>query len=98
MRCKCKDVWAVPLEDKISITITNAFQKRLDESNFKSNKMGRYGEFYNKSMKSWLPDDNIEMYSTREGKSVVTETFITTLKNKIYNKWIQYQKMCMLRN
>ena len=46
--------------------------------------MGRYSEFYNKSMKSWLPDDNIEMYSTREGKSVVTETFITTLKKKIY--------------
>ena len=38
------------------------------------------------SMKSWLQDNGIEMYSTHnEGKSVVAEIFIRTLKNKIYN-------------
>ena len=42
-------------------------------------------EFYNRSMKSWLQDNNIEMYSTHnQGKSVVAERFIRTLKNKIY--------------
>ena len=36
-------------------------------------------------MKSWLQDNNIEMYSIHnEGKSVVAERFIRTLKNKIY--------------
>ena len=36
-------------------------------------------------MKSWLQDDNIEMYSTdNEEKSFVTERFIRTLKAKIY--------------
>ena len=36
-------------------------------------------------MKSWLRDNNIEMYSTHnEGKSVVAERLIKTLKNKIY--------------
>ena len=36
-------------------------------------------------MKSWLQDNNIEMYSTHnEGKSIVTERFISTLTNKIY--------------
>ena len=36
-------------------------------------------------MKSWLEENNIEMYSTHnEGESVVAEKFITTLKNKIY--------------
>ena len=36
-------------------------------------------------MKSWLQKNDIEMYSTHnEGKSVVTERFITTIKNKIY--------------
>ena len=36
-------------------------------------------------MISWLQDNNIEMYSTHnEGKSVVAERFIRTLKNKIY--------------
>ena len=42
-------------------------------------------EFYNRSIESWLQDNNIEMYSTHnEGKFVVAERFIRTLKNKIY--------------
>ena len=42
-------------------------------------------EFYNKSMKSWLLHNDIEIYSIHnEGKSVVAERFIRTLKNKIY--------------
>ena len=36
-------------------------------------------------MKSWLEKNDIEMYSTHnEGKSVVAERFIRTLKNKLY--------------
>ena len=36
-------------------------------------------------MKSWLQDNNIAVYSTHsEGKSVVAERFIRTLKNRIY--------------
>ena len=36
-------------------------------------------------MKSWLQDNYIEMYSTNnEGKSIVAEKFVRTLKNKIY--------------
>ena len=36
-------------------------------------------------LKKWLQDDEIVMHSTNnEGKSVVTERFIRTLKNKIY--------------
>ena len=35
-------------------------------------------------MKSWLHDKDIEMYSTLEEKSVVTERFIRSFKNKIY--------------
>ena len=42
-------------------------------------------EFYNSSMKSWLEKNEIEMYSTQnEGKSVIAERFIRTLKNRIY--------------
>ena len=38
-------------------------------------------------LKKWLQDNDIEMYSTHnEGKSVVTERFIRTLKNKIIYK------------
>ena len=46
----------IPLKDKKGITITNAFQKILKESNRKPNKIwvDKGSEFYNRSMKSWL--------------------------------------------
>ena len=77
----------VPLKDKKGISIVNAFQKILDKSGRKPNKIwvDKGSEFYNNSFKKWLKNNDIEMYSIRkEGKSVVTERFIRTLKNKIY--------------
>ena len=71
---------------KKGITITNAFQNILKESNRKPNKIwiDKRSKFYNRSVKSWLKN-NMELYSTHnEGKSVVAERFIRTLKNKIY--------------
>ena len=42
-------------------------------------------EFHNKSFKDFLKINNIEMYSIyNEGKSVVAERFIRTLKSKIF--------------
>ena len=45
------------------LTITKAFQKILDESSCKPNKIwvDKGSEFYNRSMKSGLQDNNIEM-------------------------------------
>ena len=63
-------------------TIVNAFQKILDDSKRKPNKIwvDKGSEFYNRSMKSQLEKNDIEMYSTyNEGKSVVTESFIKTI-------------------
>ena len=67
------------MKDKKGITITNAFQKTLDESNRKPNKIwvDKGSKFYNRSMKSWLEKSDIEMYSTHnEGKSVVAERLL----------------------
>ena len=83
-----KYLWVIPLKDKKGTTITNAFQNILHESNRKPNKiwLDKRSEFYNRSMKSWLQDNDIEVYSTHtEGKSVVSERFIITLNNKIYS-------------
>ena len=45
----------------------------------------RGSEFYNNNFKKWLSYNNIITYSTyNEGKSVVAERFIRTLKNKLY--------------
>ena len=75
------------MKEKNGITITNAFQKILKESNRKPNKIwvDKGSKFYNRSMKSWLEKDDIEMYPTHnERKSVVAERFIRTLKKEIY--------------
>ena len=63
-------------------------QSILKKSDRKPNKIwvDKGGEFYNRSMKSCLEKKNdIEMYSTHnEGKSIVAQRFIRTIKNKIY--------------
>ena len=82
-----KYAWVVPLKDKKGISIVEAFQIILKQSNRKPNKIwvDKGSEFYNTYFKKWLGDNNIVEYSTHnEGKSVVAERFIRTLKGKIY--------------
>ena len=82
-----KYAWVVPLKDKKGVSIVNAFQKILKESARKPHKIwvDKGSEFYNSHFKKWLQDNSIEMYSAQnEGKSVVAERFIRTIKNKIY--------------
>ena len=65
----------------------NAFQKTLNDSKRIPNKIwvDKSSDFYNSSFKKWLKDNDIEIYSTHnEGKSVVAERYIRTLKTKIY--------------
>ena len=67
----------IPLKDKKGITISTAFQKILDKSNHRPNEIwvdkGR--KFFNRSMKSWLGKDAIEISLTHnEGKSVAAVT------------------------
>ena len=65
--------WVAPLKDKKGATSTNAFQKILDSSKRKPNKIwvGLSSGFYNNSFKELLKDNDISMYSIR---------FIRTLK------------------
>ena len=66
----------VSLKDKKGVSIVNAFQSILKKSYIKPNKIwvDKGSEFYNRSVKSWLEKNDIEMYSTHnEGKSVVAE-------------------------
>ena len=81
-----KYAWVVPFKDKKGISIVKAFQSILKQSNRKRNKIwvDKGSQFYNVYFKKWLRDNNIVMYSTHnEGKSVVAERFIRTLKSKI---------------
>ena len=77
------------------------FKKILDQSGSKPNKIwgDKGSEFYNRSMKSWLEKNNIEMNLTHnEGKSVVAERFIRILKNEIDKNTISVSKMCISVN
>ena len=62
-----KYAWVIPLKDKRVITITQAFRNILHEPNCKPNKVwvDKGSEFYNRSMKSFLRNNNIKMYSTQ---------------------------------
>ena len=69
---------------KKGVTIANAFQSILKDSNRKPNKIcvDKGHQFYNSSFKQWLQDTDIKTYSTyNEGKSVIAERLIRTLKN-----------------
>ena len=90
-----KYAWVVPLKDKKGLSIVNAFQSILKRSNRKPNKIlvDQGSEFYNNVFKKWLKDNGISMYSTySEGKSVVAERFVRTLKYKIYKHMIAISK------
>ena len=59
----------------------------MNDSVRKPNKIwvDKGSDFYNKSFRKWLKDNDIEMYSIHnEQKSVVAERLFRTLKTKIY--------------
>ena len=82
-----KYAFVIPLKDKKGISIVNTFNKIIKQSERKPNKIwiDQGGEFYINVFKKWFSGNDIIMYSTdNEGKSVVVERFIRTLKNKLY--------------
>ena len=58
-----KYLWVAPLKDKKGTTITDTFQKILDESGRKPYKtwVDKGSKIYSKSLKSWLQNNIIEM-------------------------------------
>ena len=90
-----KYAFVIPLKHKKGISIVNAFNKIIKQSNRKPNKIwvDQGGEFYNNVFKKWLSENDIIMYSTyNEGKLVVAERFIRTLKNKLYKHMMANSK------
>ena len=85
--------WIIALKNKKGNSIVEGFQSILinlgnaTHSDRKPNKIwvDHGNEFYNKKFKDFLKNNDIEMYFTHnEGKSVVAERFIKSLKNKFY--------------
>ena len=79
-----KYAWVKTLKDKKGNTVLNAFIERVNESNFRPNKLwvdqGR--EFYNKLMQEWLDNnDTLMCLAHNEGKSLIAERFIKHFKS-----------------
>ena len=94
-----KYAWIVHIKDKKRVSIVDAFQKILKEYNLRPNKIwvDKWSEFYNNSLKKWLKDNDVEMYSIHnKRKSVVAERFIRTLKTRFLNILQLFQRMFIL--
>ena len=81
-----KYVWVIPIKDKKGTSIVDAFQKIISEER-KPNKIwiDQGSEFNNNSVKDFLKINDVEICSTyKEGKSLVAERFLRTLKSKIF--------------
>ena len=80
-----KYAWVVRLKDKRRISIVNAFQKILDGSNRKPNKIWLHqgGEFYDKVFKRYLEINNIEMHSAcNEGDLLLLKDLLELWKTR----------------
>ena len=86
------------IKDKKGTSIVNAFKKIVSEGRKPNEiRVDQVSEFDNKPFRDFLKISNIEMYSTfHEGKSVVAERLIKTLRNKIMTAHDSYFKKCLL--
>ena len=79
-----KYAWVTPFKDKKVLQSLMSPKQFLDACGHKPNtiRVDQDGEFCNRSMNSWLHNNDIEMYSTHnKGKSVAAERFIIKEQN-----------------
>ena len=77
-------VWVISLNEKEGITISNGFQRILDGPNDKPKEIwvDKSSEFYNRSMKPFLQNNDLEIYSIH---SLTPKRFTRTIKSKFLN-------------
>ena len=94
--------WVVYQRDKKGVTITNTFQKTLNESNLKPSKIRIYkdSKFNNRPMKSLLKKVTQKcIQHIMKENPILLNDLLEPSKTKFVNTWLQYQKkMCVLIN
>ena len=78
------------MKDKKGSSITTAFADIIKTYKRKPEYLwvDKGSEFYNKTFKEWLLQNDIELYSTfNEGKAVIIERFNRTLKSRMYKQF-----------
>ena len=87
MDCYTRYLWTEPIPNKNATTVKNAFERIVKRAKSTPHKLwtDMGGEFYNRVLKSYLKEHDIELYSTyNEGKAVMAERVIRTIKEKMY--------------
>ena len=85
-----KFAWVIPLKTKTGSELIEAFQKIMKIRKPKKLWTDLGKEFVNKQFKSFLAENNIELYHTfNEGKAVVIERFNRTLKERMWKKFTE---------
>ena len=81
-----KYAWVVPLENKTSLSLVEAFKTILASGRKPEKIITDQGtEFFNKHFKALLKDEDIELYNTyNETKASVVERLIRTLKTRMW--------------
>eukprot|EP00117_Sycon_ciliatum_P030261 scpid98100/ scgid23903/ Putative uncharacterized transposon-derived protein F54H12.3 len=77
----------VPLKNKTDIAVRDAFRNIVQSSERSSRKLwvDEGKELYSATLKRWLTENGIEMYSTHnEGEAVVVVRFNRTLKSRMW--------------
>ena len=83
----------IPFKDRKGITITNAFQKTLDESNRKPNKIwvNKGSKFYNRSINSWLEKNAVKcIHHIMKDNLLLLKDLLKSLRIKFINTRFQY--------
>ena len=83
----------IPFKDRKGITITNAFQKTLDESNRKPNKIwvNKGSKFYNRSINSWLEKNAVKCnHHIMKDNLLLLKDLLKSLRIKFINTRFQY--------
>ena len=91
-----KYAWMVLFKDEKGTTVT-VFQKFLDESSNKQNtiRVDKGCEFYNKSMKSCLLDNDIKMYSTHKENMLLLKDLLEPYRIKFTNVTSILKNVCI---
>jgi transposase InsO family protein len=82
-------VWSFPLKNKKAESILNALESMPTACRFFWVDKGK--EFYNKDVKKWTKEHNVDMYSTGSPlKSVFIERFNRTQKDAFYSYFLEH--------
>jgi transposase InsO family protein len=87
--CFSRYAWVFPLKSKAAVNVAPALKELLKETTFSLFQTDNGTEFYNKTVKKVLEENNVTIFSTNSSaKAAIVERFIRTIKDAISHLWV----------